>query len=71
MSRSEKLMDFTHFHNSCTRNSDYHILLITTGNAHKESSHKLLLIIVREQELIKTDCSSKTVVSFSIIEKIL
>ena len=30
MSSSEKLMSFMHFHNSCTRNCDYHILLIVT-----------------------------------------
>ena len=42
-----------HFHNSCTgtRNCDHHILLIMTGNVHKESYHKLLLILVREQGL--------------------
>ena len=41
-----------------------------TGNAHKESCHKLLLILVREQKLyiIKTDCSGKMVVAFTIIE---
>ena len=34
---------------------------IMTGNAHKESCHKLFLILVREQELYitKTDCSGK------------
>ena len=39
-----------------------------TGNAHKESSHKLLLILVREKGLyiIKTDCSGKMVVAFTI-----
>ena len=30
-------------------NCDHHILLIITGNADKESCHKLLLILVREQ----------------------
>ena len=42
-----------------------------TGNAHKESCHKLLLIFVREQGLyiIKTDCSGKSVVAFTITEK--
>ena len=42
-----------------------------TGNAHKESYHKLLLILVREKGLylIKTDCSGKMVVAFTIIEK--
>ena len=59
-------MNFMHFHNSSTRNCDHHILLIMTGNAHKESCHKLLLILVREQRLIKTDCSGKIVVAFSI-----
>ena len=39
-----------------------------TGNACKESCHKLLLILVREQGLciIKTDCSGKMVVVFTI-----
>ena len=42
-----------------------------TGNAHKESCHKLSLILVREQGLyiIKTDCSGKMVVNFTIKEK--
>ena len=43
-----------------------------TGNAHKESCHKLLLLIlVREHGLciIKTDCSGKMVVAFPIKEK--
>ena len=41
-----------------------------TGNAHKESCHKLLLILVREKGLyiIKTDCSGEMVVAFKIIE---
>ena len=59
-------MSFIHFHNSCTQNCDHHILLIMTGNAHKESCHKLSLILVREQRLIKTDCSGKMVVGFTI-----
>ena len=43
-------MDFL---NSCTQNCDHHILLIMTGNAHKESCLKLLsiLILVREKGL--------------------
>ena len=43
-----------------------------TGNAHKESCHKLLLILAREKGLyiIKTDCSGKMVVAFTIKEKI-
>ena len=47
------------------------MFLIMTGNAHKESCHKLLsLILVREQELylIKTDCSGEMVVAFTIKE---
>ena len=43
-----------------------------TGNAHKESCHKLLsLILVREQELyvIKTDCSGEMMAAFTIKEK--
>ena len=64
-------MNFMHFQNSCTQNCDHHILLIMTGNAHKESCHKLFLILVREQGLyiIKTDCSGKMVVAFTIKEK--
>ena len=60
-----------HFDNSFTQNCDYHILLIMTGNAHKESCHKLSLILVREHRLyiIKTDCSGKMVVAFTIKEK--
>ena len=62
-----------HFHNSSTRNCDYRILLIMTGNAHKDSCHKLLLILVSEQGLyiIKADCSGKMVVAFTIKEKLL
>ena len=65
-------MNFMHFHFSCTQNCDDHILLIMTGNAHKESCHKLLsLILVMEQGLyiIKIDCSGKMVVAFTITEK--
>ena len=65
-------MNFMHFRNSCTRNCDHHILLITTGNSHKESCHKSIsLILVREQGLyiIKTDCSDEMVVAFTIKEK--
>ena len=63
-------MSFMHFHNSFTRNCDHHILVIMAGNDHKEFCRKLSLILVREQELciIKTDCSSKMVVTFTIIE---
>ena len=73
MSSSEKLINFMHFHNSCTRKSDHHILLIMTGNAHKESCHKLLLFLVREKGLyiIKTDYSDKMLVAFTIKEKII
>ena len=64
-------MNFMHFHNSSTRNCDHHVLLIMTGNVHKESCHELLLILVREQGLyiIKTDCSGEMVVAFKIKEK--
>ena len=64
-------MNFMHFHKSSTRNCDHHILLIMTGNVHKETCHKLLLILVREQGLyiIKTDCSGEIVVAFTIKEK--
>ena len=57
-----------HFYYSSTRNCDHHILLIMPGNAHKRSCNKLLLILVREQGLytIKTDCSGKMVVAFTI-----
>ena len=40
-----------------------------TGNAHKESCHKLSLILVREQGLIKADCSGEMMVAFTIKEK--
>ena len=50
VSSSENFMNFMHFQNSSTRNRDHHILLIMTGNAHQESCHKLLsLILVRKQ----------------------
>ena len=64
-------MNFMHFHNSSTRHCDHHILLIMTGNAHKESCHKLFLTLVKEQGLYlnKTDCSGKIVVVFTIKEK--
>ena len=44
-----------------------------TGNTHKESCHKLLLlIVVRELGLyiIKSDCSGKMVVAFTIKKKL-
>ena len=65
-------MNFMHFHNSPTQNCDHHIFLIMTGNAHKESCHKLSLILVRQQELyiIKTDCSGKMVIASTIKEKL-
>ena len=65
-------MDIIHFHKSCARNCDHHILLIMTGNAHQESCHKLSLIFVREEGLfiIKNDCSGEMVVAFTIKEKI-
>ena len=61
-------MNSMHFHNSSTQICDNHVLLIMTGNANKESCHKLSLILVREQGLyiIKTDCSGKMVVTFII-----
>ena len=62
-------MNFMHFHKSSTQNFDHHILLIMTGNAHKESCHELSLILAREQGLIKTNCSDKMVVTFTIKEK--
>ena len=70
VSSSEKLMNFMYFHNSCTRNCDHHMFLIMTGNNHKESCHKLLLILVREMGLYinKTDCSSKMMLAFTIKE---
>ena len=42
-----------------------------TGNAHKESCHKLSLILVREQglDITKTDCRGLMVVGFTIKEK--
>ena len=64
-------MNFMHFHNSSTRNCDHHILLIMTGNDHKESCHKLSVIFVREQGLIKTDCSGEMMIAFTIKKKYL
>ena len=71
MSSSENLMNFMLFHNSDTRNYDYHILLLMTSNVHKESCLKLLLILVREKGLfiIKTGGSGKMVLAFTIKEK--
>ena len=43
-----------------------------TGNAHKESCLKLLLILILVREgivHIKTDCSDKMVVAFTIKKK--
>ena len=36
MSSNEKLINFMHFLNSCTRNGDRLVFLIKTGNAYKE-----------------------------------
>ena len=58
-----------HFHHSYPRNCDHHILLVMTDNAHQESCHKLSLILVREQGLLKTDCSGEMVVAFTIKKK--
>ena len=65
-------MNFMHFQNSSTRKRDHYILLIMTGNAHKESCHELSLIFVREQGLytIEADCGGKMVVAFTTKEKI-
>ena len=59
-------MNFMHFHNSSAQICNHHIHLIIDSNAHKESCHKLSLILVREQGLIKTDCSGKMVVASTI-----
>ena len=59
-----------HFHDFCARNCDHHILLIITGNVHEESCHKLMLILVREQELKHNqnycNYSGEMVVAFTI-----
>ena len=52
-------MNFMNFHNASTQSCDHHILLIMTGNAHKESCYKLLLILVRENELLKLMVAAK------------
>ena len=39
-----------HFQNSCTQNCGHHSLLIITGNTHKESCLKLLLILIPVRE---------------------
>ena len=49
VSSSEMSIKVMHFHNSCTRNCDHHIVLIMTGNAHKESCHKLSFILVKKK----------------------
>ena len=63
-------MNFMHFHNSSAQNGGHHILLIMTGNAKKESCHKLSLILVGEHGLyiIKTNFSGKMVIAFTIKE---
>ena len=70
VSSSEKLMNFMHFHNSYTQNHDHHILLIMTGNAHKESCHKLSLCFSgrKDWNTIKTDGSGQMVVAYTITE---
>ena len=37
-------MNFMLFYNSCTRNCDHHILLIKTGNAHKQKMLPQIII---------------------------
>ena len=49
VSISENLINFMHFRRSYTRNGDHYILLIMTGNAHKESCHKLSSKLVRKK----------------------
>ena len=39
-----------HFQNSFTQNCDHHVLLIMTGNAHKDFCLKLLLILILVRE---------------------
>ena len=60
-------MNLIHFCNFSTRTCDYNFFLIMTGNAHKESSHKLLLKLVREKGLyiIKTDTNSRPTIRLS------
>ena len=66
-------MIFMHFRNFCTGNCDHYILLIMTGNVHKESCLKILLILILVREkglyIIKTVCSDKMMVPFTIKEK--
>ena len=59
------------FTNSCSRNCDHYVLFIITGNDYKESCYKLFLILMREQGLciIKSNCSGKMVIAFTIEEK--
>ena len=68
--QKRKVDEFYALSHSCARNCDHHIVLIMTGHAHKESCHKVLLILVREQGLyiIKTDYSGKMVVAFTVKE---
>ena len=49
-----------HFHNSCTRNRDHHILLIMTGNAHKESLPQIIVNTCQEEGI---EIQSKVIVA--------
>ena len=47
-------MNYMRFHHSCTRNCDHHILLINTGNAHKERTLSQVIIHTFEDGGIET-----------------
>ena len=55
------LMNFMHFHNSCTRNCDHRILLIKTANAHKQRMLPQIIINTCEGGGIETQ--SKLIVA--------
>ena len=74
MNSNEKLMNFTHFYNSCTRNGDLFILLIKTGNTLKQRIlPQLSLTLFKsvkgiDRNTIKTGAGGQMVVAFTITE---
>ena len=63
-----------HFHNTCTRNSDYLIFFIKTGDAHKKKmlSHTILNTFKKcnweEENIVKNNGGGEMVVVFTITE---
>ena len=66
------LMNFMHFHNFRTRNGDYHIPLIKTGNAHEEKMLPPTIINIfksvreRDQNKNKIDGCGEMMVAFTM-----